>query len=205
MNKNQEATDELINKTVQYLSVKGDKRPFRVSLPKNIFQDNEAITFDAQLYNANYELVNAPEVAMLIKDEEGKEYKYSFNKTEHAYNLNAGFLPVGNYSYEASARFGNATLNTQGKFSVSPLQLEDVRTRADHQVMYQLASQHQGNMHHLNDMDKIAGEIDAANHLKPVLYDTFTTENAIHFKWILLLLLSLISAEWFIRKYLGGY
>ena len=205
INKNQDATNELINKTVQYLSVKADKRPFRVNLPKNIFQDNEAITFDAQLYNANYELINSADVEMKIKGEDGKESDYKFNKTEDAYNLNAGFLPVGNYSYNASVKFGNSTYTAKGKFSVSPLQLEEMRTRADHQVLFQLASQHNGAMHYLNDLEKIADEIDSKNQLKPILYDTFMTESAINLKWIFCLLLTLISAEWFIRKYLGGY
>jgi hypothetical protein len=205
LNKNQDATNEIINKTVQYLSVKSDKRPFRVNLPKNIFQDNEAISFDAQLYNANYELINSPDVSMKIKGDEGQDYDYKFNKTENAYSLNAGFLPVGNYSYNASVSLGTGTLNASGKFSVSPLQLEEMRTRADHQVLYQLASQHHGAMHHLNDLEKIAEEIDSKNQLKPILYDTFVTESAINLKWIFFLLLALISAEWFIRKFLGGY
>lgn len=205
MNKNQDATNELINKTVQYLSVKADKRPFRVNALKNIFQDNEAVTFEAQLYNANYELINSAEVEMKIKGEDGKSYDYKFNKTENAYNLNAGFLPVGNYSYMASVKFGNGTYTAGGKFSVSPLQLEEMRTRADHQVLYQLASQHNGSMHYLNDMEKIADEIDAKNQLKPVLYDTFVTESAINLKWIFFVLLLLVSAEWITRKYLGGY
>ncbi len=205
LNKNQDATNELINKTVQYLSVKSDKRPFRVNLQKNIFQDNEAITFDAQLYNANYELVNSPDVVMKIKGEEGKVYEYKFNKTENAYNLNAGFLPVGNYSYAATVKLGNAAYIANGKFSVSPLQLEELRTRADYQVLYQLAARHNGSAHYLNDIEKIADEIDAKNQLKPILYDTFATESAINLKWIFFLLLVLISFEWFIRKYLGGY
>ncbi|MFN8287901.1 MAG: hypothetical protein U0V74_14185 [Chitinophagales bacterium] len=205
MNKNQDATNELIDKTVQYLSVKTDKRPFRVNLPKNIFEDNEAVTFDAQLYNANYELINSADAEMKIKGEDGREYNYQFNKTENAYNLNAGFLPVGNYSYTASVKFGNSSYTASGKFSVSPLQLEEMRTRADHQVLYQLASQHNGNMHYVTDMEKIAEEIDAKNQLKPILYDTFLTESAINLKWIFALLLVLISLEWGIRKYLGGY
>ncbi len=205
MNKNQDATNELINKTIQYLSVKSDKRPFRVNLQKNIFQDNEAITFDAQLYNANFELVNTADVAMKIKGEDGKEYEYKFNKSDNAYTLNAGFLPVGSYSYLASVKFGTGEYTAGGKFSVSPLQLEEMRTRADHQVLYQLASQHNGLMHHVNDLEKIAGEIDSKNQLKPILYDSFVTENAINLKWIFFLILALISAEWFMRKYLGGY
>jgi hypothetical protein len=204
-NKNQDATNELINKTIQYLSVKNDKRPFRVNLQKNIFEDNEAIIFDAQLYNGNYELVNAPEVDMKVTGEGGKEYAYKFNKTENAYNLNLGFLPTGNYSYNAAVKLGNSDYTAAGKFSVSPLQLEEQRTRADYQVLFQLASQHNGAMHELNDMEKIADEIDSRNHLKPVLYDTFVTESAINLKWIFFVILILISAEWFMRKYLGGY
>jgi len=205
MNKSHDATNELINKTVQYLSVKADKRPFRVNIAKNIFQDNETVTFDAQLYNANYELINTADVEMKIKSEDGRNYDYKFNKTENAYNLNAGFLPVGNYSYAASVKFSNGTYTANGKFSVAPLQLEEMRTRADHQVLFQLASQHNGSMHYLNDIEKIADEIDLKNQLKPVLYDTFMTESAINLKWIFFLILILFSAEWVSRKYLGGY
>lgn len=205
MNKTHDATNEVINKTVQYLSVKSDKRPFKVNLAKSIFMDNEAVTFDAQLYDANYELVNTPDAELKIRGEDKKEQTYKFNKTEKAYTLNAGFLPIGSYSYTASAKLGNNTYTATGRFSVSPLQLEEMRTRADHQVLYQLASQHKGSMHYLNDAEKIAEEIDAKNQLKPILYDTFVTESAINLKWIFALILLLISAEWFIRKYLGGY
>jgi hypothetical protein len=204
-NKNFDAFDEIINKSVQYLAVKGDKRPFQVTLPKNIFQDNEAITFDAQLYNANYELINTPDVDLKIQSEDGKEYPFKFNKTDNYYTLNAGFLPVGSYSYTASTRLGNKAYKAEGKFSISALQLEELRTVADHRVMYQLASQHHGQMYHAGDFDKIADDILAKNQLKPILNDTFLTESAINLKWIFFLILLLLSAEWFMRKYLGSY
>ncbi|MCW5906878.1 MAG: hypothetical protein KIS94_03390 [Chitinophagales bacterium] len=205
LNKSHDATNELINKTVQFLSVKADKRPFRVNLSKNIFQDNEAVTFDAQLYNANYELINSPDVDLKISGEDHKIYEYKFNRTEKAYELNAGFLPVGSYTYTASAKFGNNTLTASGKFSVSPLQLEEMNTRADYRVLYQLATQHKGNMYALADALTVADDIEANNQLKPVLYDMFRTESAINLKWIFFLLLILISLEWGLRKYLGGY
>ena len=204
-NKNFDAFNEIVDKTVQYLAIKGDKRPFQVTLPKNIFQDNEAITFDAQLYNANYEMVNTPDVDLKIKSEDDKEYPFKFNKTDNYYTLNAGFLPVGNYSYLATTVLGNNTYKAEGKFSISALQLEELRTVADHKVMYQLASQHHGQMYHADDMEKIADDILAKNQLKPILYDTFLTESAINLKWIFVLILILLSAEWFMRKYLGGY
>lgn len=205
MNGNQNATHEVLQKTVQYLSVKSEKRPFKISTDKNIFQDNEAIIFDAQLYNANYELINQPEVDLVIKSETGKALNYKFNKTEAAYRLNIGFLPTGNYSYTATAKVGNGTLTAGGKLSVSPVQLEDVRTRADYQVLNQLATQHGGKMYTLADAENIANEINAANKLKPILLDTIQTESAINLKWIFLMIVLLLGTEWGIRKYLGGY
>lgn len=205
MNKTHNATNELINKAVQFLSVKTDKRPFRVSQPKSVFQDNEPVVFDAQLHNANYELINSPDVKMKLTGEDGRISEYTFSKTERTYELNAGFLPVGNYSYNASVKLGNNTLSATGRFSVSPLQLEEMRTQADYKVLYQLATQHNGALFSLKDMNTIAAEIETKNKLKPLLFDTFRTENAINLKWIFFLLLALISVEWGIRKYLGGY
>lgn len=205
INKNQDATSELINKTIQFLSVKADKRPFRVNIAKNIFQDNEAVTFDAQLYNANYEPVNTPDADLKITAADGKVYEYHFNKTEKAYELNAGFLPEGNYRYTAVASLGANTYTASGTFSVSPLQLEELRTQADVQVLYQLATQHNGTMHSFANMDKIADEINAKNQLKPVLYDSFVTESAINLRWLFFILALLLALEWAARKYLGGY
>ncbi|MFN8308632.1 MAG: hypothetical protein U0T73_01595 [Chitinophagales bacterium] len=204
-NKNHEAFNELFNKLIQFLAVKGDKRPFRINLPKNIFSDNENITFDAQLYNSNFEMVNTPDVDLKLFSEEGKEYPFKMNKTENYYTLNAGFLPVGNYSYSATTKLGNNTYKADGKFSIAPLQLEELRTVADHQLLFQLADQHHGVMYNPANFEKLADELLSKNKLKPILFDSFQTNAAINLKWIFFLLLSLLSMEWLVRKYLGGY
>ncbi|MEL6945400.1 MAG: hypothetical protein AAFO82_22335, partial [Bacteroidota bacterium] len=99
---NHEIFNELIGKTVQYISLKEDKRRFRVNLDKNIFDENEVVVLGAELYNQSYELVNDADVRVVITDAEGKNYDYIFNKTDNAYSLNAGILPVGNYRFNAS-------------------------------------------------------------------------------------------------------
>jgi len=86
-NQNQNAFDELINKTIQYLSVKEDKNKFRIKVNKN-FNENEEIVFNAELYNNSYELINKPKVTLSVKDENGKTYQFEFNKTNNAYILN---------------------------------------------------------------------------------------------------------------------
>lgn len=202
---NHEAFDELVNKVIQFLAVKGDKRPFRVNVSKNIFQDNESITLDAQLYNSNFELVNTPDVAVKVTGEDGKEYPFRMNRTENYYTLNAGFLPVGNYRLQATTKLGNNAYSAEARFSVAPLQLEELRTVADHRVLQQLSQEHHGKMFTPADMEKIADELLEKNALKPMLVDSYKTNSAIHLKWLFFLFLSLLTAEWVTRKYLGSY
>jgi hypothetical protein len=66
--------NELISKTVQYLSVKADKSFFRV-FTKKIINENEAIDFTAEVYNQSYELVTEPDVTLILKDDKGKAYQ----------------------------------------------------------------------------------------------------------------------------------
>ncbi|PSR05702.1 MAG: hypothetical protein BRD50_00065, partial [Bacteroidetes bacterium SW_11_45_7] len=143
---NHEIFDEIVSKTVQYLSVKADKRRFKVMPDKNVYAENEPITMEAELYNESYELVNEPEVTITITDEEGKEYPFTFNRTSNAYTLDAGFLPVGDYSFTASTSYNNEKFTYSGDFSVKPLQLELLQTKANHQLLYTLARKYGGDL-----------------------------------------------------------
>lgn len=202
---NHEIFDELVGKTVQYLSLKEDKRKFRVSLDKSIFNENEAVTFGAELYNDNYELVNEPDVAMSIRNGEGREFTYTFNKSGKAYSLNAGILPVGNYTFKASTNFNGQNLVYDGRFSVQPIQLELFETTANHAVLRQLSAKFGGETVFPAQLADIADKIKANQTVKPVVYQTTKTNPLINLKWIFALLAVLLSAEWFLRRYFGAY
>ncbi|NNC96169.1 MAG: VWA domain-containing protein, partial [Chitinophagales bacterium] len=190
-NKNFEAFDELMNKTFQFLTVKSDKRKFRVFTNKNLYFENEGVRISAQLYNDNYELVNEPEVKLNVRDEDGNEYPFSLNRTYNAYELNAGSFPAGNYSYSASVEFANKINTAGGKFSISPLQLEALETQANHQVLYSLAEKTGGQLFYPANLLQISELINDKS-VKPVIYDTFNTSSAINLKWIFFLILAMI-------------
>lgn len=202
---NHQRFDDLLGKIVQYLSVKDDKRRFRVLLPKNIFDETESITFDAELYNESYELINTPDANLTITDGEGKDYSFTFNKTGRAYTLSAGILPVGTYQYKASVNTGSETLSFQGQFSVQPIQLEKYVTTADHGMLGLLSKRYGGELLYPADLDKIPGMLSGQSTLKPVIYSTMSTRSVINFKWLFFLLLGLLSMEWFARRYFGAY
>lgn len=203
-NGNHNLFNELISKTVQYLSVKVDKSFFKV-IGKNNFFENEPIEFEAEVYNESYELINEPEVNITISNSENKKFPYTFTKSNNAYRLNAGMMPVGEYKYEAKVKVGEKISLMRGEFSISALQAELINTIADHQLLYNLAKQHGGEMVYPNELEKLTQQLNNRDDIKSISYTQNKLSDLINLKWIFFLLLALLSFEWFIRKRNGAY
>lgn len=202
IHENHQAFDELMNKMVQYLSVKLDKSMFRIR-NEHQFMENDEIEFDAELYNESYEPVNKPDISIDIKDESGKKYPYVFARTSTAYHLNAGQLKVGNYSYTASTTFNGKTLTQKGSFSISALAIEDVNLVADHRLLVNL-SRKTGGKYYLPDQTKLLiKELTERDDLKTVIYFQDKYLSLAGLPVIFILLVLLLSVEWFVRKYSG--
>ncbi|MDT8411116.1 MAG: hypothetical protein RQ875_01525 [Vicingaceae bacterium] len=203
-NNNHQAFDEIINKTVQFLSVKDNKDKFRV-IVDNQFNENQEIIFNAELYNNSYELVNTPEVKLELKNEAGVDYQFVFNKSGNAYVLNAGILPVGSYSYIASTTFSGEQYAVKGQLQINPLLVELNNTVANHQLLQNIANKYNGKMvlpPKMNELEQLIKENTA---ISSVIYEETDIKEIIHIKWIFFLILALISTEWFIRKRNGAY
>ena len=203
-NNNHDAFDELINKTVQFLSVKEDKSKFRI-ITQAIFWENEEVILNAELYNDSYELINEPEIKISLIDEEKKEYNFVFNKTTKAYLLNTGMLPVGFYKYTAKVKLGTKEYVEQGKFQINPILLEANNTIANHQLMQNIATKHDGEMIYPNELEQLVKKIKQNENITSVIYEENDLKELINLKWIFFVLLLLLSLEWFLRKRNGAY
>ena len=204
-NTNHDRYDELVSQVTQYLSVQEDKRRFRVSVAENLFDENEPIQLDAELYNSNYELVNEPEANIVITDQEGREYNYTFNRTSNAYTLNAGILPVGNYRFRASTNASGEALTYDGRFSVQSVDVERFALEADHGLLRLLSNHYGGDFLLPSDLNDLPNRLEAKGTVKPILFQTITTRSVINLKWIFFLLLAFLTLEWFLRRYFGAY
>lgn len=194
--------EELIQKTVQYLSVKADKSFFKV-FTKKIINENEPLEFDAEVFNPSYELINEPEVSMVISDETKKQFTYTFSKTTNAYHLNSGNFPPGDYKYEAQVKINNQIYLQKGEFSVKPLLAEYTSTTADHALLYNISKKTGGQLFYpkqLNDLQKKLLEND---NIKTLVHEQKQVNDFINLKYLFFILLVFLSVEWFVRKYSG--
>ena len=203
-NGNHDLSNELILKTVQYLSVKDDKSPFKVNV-KNAVKENESVVFDAELYNESGQLTNVPEAKITITDQNKKQFPYVFSRTEKAYTLNVGQFPVGKYTYKAEVKLGDKLFNRSGEFSVNALQLETVNTIANHQLLNSISVRSGGKMFLSTNYQELINVLKKQEDLKPMSYTRKKMEDMIDFPWVFFVLILLAATEWFIRKRSGGY
>ncbi|MCX2572995.1 hypothetical protein [Pedobacter sandarakinus] len=195
--------NDLIAKTIQFLSIKDDKRRFKVFTSKSAYDENEAVQFNGTLYNESYEPTNQPEVALQIKNEAGRVFNYIFSKTENAYQLDAGAMPAGNYTYVAKTTLGENKLAATGSFYVNALVAEFQQTTANHQLLNTISKQSNGKLFMPANLLQIADEILKNENIKTISYEDRTYNELINMKWLFGLIVALLATEWFLRKRYG--
>lgn len=195
--------DEIINKIATYLSVKADKSLFRVAA-KNVYEEYKPVVIMAELYNESYELVNDADVSIVITAEDGKKYEQQLSKQNNQYVLNMGELPVGDYSWTCSTKYGRNNYSKSGSFSVDEVLIESTNLVADHSLLQSIATATNGKFFLPQDMQQIEQEIKNNDNIKPIAnYSkkySLLLNSWLYFACIVLLL----ATEWFLRKWNGG-
>lgn len=197
---NHAALEEFFSQAVQYLTANSNHQRLRVYVARNVFDEAENVILNAELYNQALELVNTPDIRIELKSHSGKTYSFLFSRNGQSYQLDAGTLPVDEYTYSASTKLGNETFTANGQFTVKPLNLETRQSAADHQLLYDLAKQSGGQMLQPSQIGQLADLIKKNENIKTVVYEDKRYSDLIDLKWIFILILALLSAEWFLRK-----
>jgi len=199
-NNSHQAVDELIGKSVQYLSSKEDKRKFRVYPARSNFDESEHVVLNGELYNNTYELINTPDVSATLKNDAGKSYPFLFSRTGNTYILDAGILPFGEYSFVANTQLGTEKLKSEGKFVVSHQQAELRQTTANHQLLNNISQQSKGELIYPDMLAGLAEKVKKNELVKSISYENRRYDDLINLKALFFIALALLSLEWFSRK-----
>lgn len=199
-----EAFDELIGKLVQFLSTTDDKRKFRSYTTQQQFADTEPVVFESQVYNDIYEPVYGNTVNLELTDEQGKrtQYSYILSPGNSRYAING--LREGVYRYRSSTTLDGKTEEIRGQFLVFEQQIELQNLTADFDLLRKLSQSSGGMFHTLAQWNEAQQKLVQAE-ARSVIRSEARYDSLINLKWIFFVLLLLIGAEWFLRKYFGGY
>ena len=167
--------------------------------------DYEPIEFSAELYDDNFERVNAPEVVLRLKNAAGENYDYTFNRYSDYYRLDCGYFTNGVYRYKASTSFNGKKYSQDGRLTVEMTDLELAHLTADHNLLYALSEKSGGKLFYPTELNLLAQALKQNTSLRPVVYSSFERHNLLSFKWLFLPIFLLLGLEWFLRRYWGHY
>ena len=198
------AFDELVLKTVQLLSARDDRRRFKVYPLQEEVLDTEGVTFETEVYNPTFERIWGQSVNLVITAEEGKQYRYSYQNTRNNPRYTVKNLPAGVYQYKATTEINGENFTASGRFSVQALQLESLELTANHNLLRSISEKTGGSFYHIQQQDALLQQMQQLEARNIITADE-AYESVLSLEWLLTLLLLLVSVEWFVRKYNGGY
>ena len=204
VNQNQALFNELVNQLVQYLALRQNEDNFIIDF-KPVYAETDEITFRAEVYNDAFEKVNNEEVKIKIQNSNTEEFEYTFDIQGSDYILNAGHLPSGDYTFSAEVAIGDKPFNETGRFTITPVNFENLDLRANHNLLYQLAAQSGGQFYQPNESEQLISDLKNNNRLKATSYFQEMINEMLNLKWLFFVVLLLLSVEWFLRKFWGIY
>jgi hypothetical protein len=199
-----ELVDDLFQKVIQILSVRDDKRKFRVYPVKPEFDAGEEVIFQTELYNDIYEPVYGQEVKLDITDEKGKSKQYTYTHTAENPRFNVSGLTEGVYRFQATVALRGGQEKVNSQFIVRNVDLELANTTADFGMLRELAAKTGGEFVQPASLAQFIQKL-KRNRAPDHLESSEDMVELIHLKWLFFLILVLLGVEWGLRKYHGGY
>jgi hypothetical protein len=195
---------ELIQKISQYLVVKQNTSALRVTFPKR-FTIDEEVEVKAEFYNESMELITKPIIELKLKDEKNKSDKYQFGAVSNFYKLSLGKLKPGKYEWTASCKYNGKSYSKSGVFIVENIQLENIESAADHNLLNQIAKQSNGQFYELKNINQLLNDIAKRKDIAEMSYSEASFNDFIDYKWLFFLIVLIFGTEWFLRRWFGGY
>ncbi len=194
--------DDWLFNNIKWLIVTDDKRKFKVNPSKRLYTGKEPVMFRGQAYDDSYNPIPGVEIKLELSSPNGKENIYYLNETgQSQYYLELYNLQEGTYSYAAEGRKNELVIGTdKGQFSIGQSNIEHLRLQADQGLMRQLALRSGGKFTLARDLNGLPALIKADANLKPTVGFKESRQDFHRFRWLLILLLSLLGVEWVVRK-----
>jgi hypothetical protein len=169
---------------------------------ESLYTANTNVVISAFYTDENYKFDARASLEISITNLKTKKVtNFPFSVANNSYQVEIENLSSGEYNYKVVVNGQN--INKHGEFKITEYQIEEQFTNANIDKLQKLAKKTGGKSYYKTEIKK----------LKMALIDNktyFTTQksiirqqNLIDWKWILFIIISLFTAEWFIRKYYG--
>lgn len=195
-----EEFDDFFGKLVQYLSKNKQKERLNVSY-NAFYHENEDVLITAQYFDQNYEFDGRQRLNFSFQKNEGEKQIASFVLKGNKYELKLGNLPAGEYDF--TVKVEGKEVSKTGNFEVSEFGVEQQFNNANLDGMQQFAAKQGEKLYFLSEKEDIARQLLSDPRFVPVQKSMENKIPLIEWYYLLFVLVLLLTAEWFLRKYYG--
>ena len=193
--------DVFTDKIIQFLVSNTTKKNLNVTY-ESFYNSNESIEISAEFFNKNYEFDENAQLTISIQNSKTKaSKKYDLLKSTNSFKVNLDGLSAGNYSFAIIEKQSKTKFS--GSFEILDFDLEKQFVGPDKSRLSQLATNTNGVVFYPDQIDKLIKLLLENEQYIPIQKETIAKTSLIEWKWILLLLFTCLSVEWFVRKYNG--
>lgn len=196
-----EEFDKFIGNLVQYLASNKKRNRLEVD-SENLYPANSTIKITAFYTDKNYQFDDRANLEITIINTESKESTIvPFSLIGNSFQTEIENLASGDYTYKVSVLGQN--INRFGRFKITNYQIEEQFTNANSTKLKKLAENTSGKVFYKKQVKEVIDELLLNESYYTVQKSSTKQENLIDWRWILFLIASLFTTEWFIRKYNG--
>ena len=193
--------DTFIGNLIQYISSKKIRNRLDVDI-ETIYDANSTINIGAFYVDNNYQFDNRATLFCSILNTNTKEkYMVPFVLSGNSYQLELSSLESGEYEYIVSVE--NQNISKKGIFKVSEFKIEEQFRVANKEKLETLAEKTAGKLFFENQYKQLINELLTNQRFLTLQKSIDSSDKLVNWKWIMFLMISLLSVEWFTRKYYG--
>ena len=200
--KNHDYFDDWLSRTVQYLIANEKKDRFSITLPEELFAYSQ-LRINAHLLNKGMETINDPDVLFTVTDSAGHQTENLMGRINDYYELNLDGFAAGSYKYTAETKLGDETLRREGLLNLISRPIEQNAPVADFTSLRYISSSSGGRFFGPQESSSLNAYLKDIKPAEIKIRDEFKWFDLINFKWLLPILIVLLSLEWFLRRWFG--
>jgi uncharacterized protein YhbP (UPF0306 family) len=193
--------DVFMDKTIQYLASSSSKKALVVN-HESFYNSGDAIEITVQYFNKNYEFDDKARLTIIVTNTATKQTKnYDLLKGNAFHKVNLDGLAAGTYNF--SVKELNSKTSYSSHFEILDFDREKQFVNPDLEKLKQLTTQTQGAVYFPDQVNSLIKSLLEDDSYKAIEKNTVTRSPLIDWMLLLILIVSLLSTEWFVRKYNG--
>jgi hypothetical protein len=193
--------DNFISNIVLYISSNTIKNRLDVEV-KSSYNANSSININAFFVDENYKFDDRATIYFTLKNMNSKKtITFPFLLSNKSYILRLNPIESGKYEYSINVK--NQKFSQKGSFKVNEFDIEKQFNNVNYVKLKELTNKTNGAYYFENDYNELIPDLLSDERFSSVKKIKISYDQLIDWKWCLIIILSLLSLEWFIRKYYG--